>query len=502
MSILSSRAGWSAAVVLAVGLGIAGYVSRERLLSNFNSAVTGDSRDVEKADDDHASDHDHGNADSNRLLLSDSARSNLGLKLGAVRLRDWWRTASMPGVVTEQPGHSERRITASLNGIIVGVHVFPGQTVRPGDPLLDIQPTGELLTTAQASLLRTLQDLELLDMELKRITPLVDSGTLPSRTKIEKEYEKKRMESQRLIQMQELLVRGLAMEQITRIIDTKTLIREFTIRVPERRELTPRANLPVAEQSPAVPQADSPPDAQEVPKGADEAVAPVDPDHVYSIESIDIFPGKLVAPGDELCDLALHTDLNIVGFAFERETSLVGRAIRERWPIQAIFETGEGEQLIRDGLQIRFAENTIDPASRTLRFHIPLENEVLRDDPGEMGIVYRSWLFKPGQKVKLLMPVEQLKQRIVLPADAVVKEGADAYVFRANGSLLERRAVHVEHLDARDAVLKNNGTLAPGDEVALNQAYQLNLALKKTQGGATGGHGHSHAGHDHAGHEH
>ena len=79
------------------------------------------------------------------------------------------------------------------------------------------------------------------------------------------------------------------------------------------------------------------------------------------------------------------------------------------------------------------------------------------------------------------------------PADAVVREGADAYVFRVNGKLFERVGVAVDHLDARVAVIKNDGTLTPGfDVVARNQAYQLNLELKKGQAGGGSGHAHGH----------
>jgi membrane fusion protein, heavy metal efflux system len=97
--------------------------------------------------------------------------------------------------------------------------------------------------------------------------------------------------------------------------------------------------------------------------------------------------------------------------------------------------------------------------------------------------------------VRLLLPIERLKNRVVLPADAVVKEGADSFVFRANGKLLQRIPVQVEHLDARNAVLKQAGALAPGDLIAMNQSYQLNLALKKSQSGER-------SSHDHAGHSH
>ncbi|WP_010585615.1 efflux RND transporter periplasmic adaptor subunit [Schlesneria paludicola] len=454
-------------------------------LLNHSAAATASSNDG------HAHDHeghDHHDHEKSSLSLSEQARTNLGLETGKIELQDWWRSIPIPGIVSEQPGHSERRITTSLNGIIGKVFVFPGQTVHPGDPLFSLQLTGELLTTTQASLLRTLQELELLEIEMKRITPLVESNALPAKAKLEKDYEKKRLESQRLIQMQELLVRGLAPEQITHIIETKTLIREFTIRVPggqtidaEAREFSPGSRSSVI----PIGLLKHLPDQE----STDESKL------VYTIEAIGTFPGKLVQPGDELCDLALHTKLDIVGNAFEKEAPIIAHAIQERWPVRAIFEVTAGDPLIREDLKIRFAENTIDTVTRTLRFHIPLVNEVMGDQEGDHGIVYRSWRFKPGQKVRLMVPLEHLKQQIVLPADAVVKEGADAYVFRVNGKLLERVPVQLEFLDSREAVLKRDRSLAPGDFVAFNQAYQLNLALKKSQGG--GGGGHSHEGHNH-----
>lgn len=83
---------------------------------------------------------------------------------------------------------------------------------------------------------------------------------------------------------------------------------------------------------------------------------------------------------------------------------------------------------------------------------------------------------------------------IVLPARAVTEEGPDAFAFAVNGKKLERRQVHVVYQDGRNVVVANDGALFPGEPVALNNAYQLNLALKKQQGG---GGADPHAGHMH-----
>lgn len=425
----------------------------------------------------------HADEDQNTVPLSEQARANLGLTLGTVELSDYTKNLVIPGVVVEQPGHSERRITTPVAGVVAKVHAFPGQAVRPGDPLLDVQPTGEVLTTTQADLLRTIQEMALADLEIKRLTPLTEGGAVSRRLLLEKEYERKRLDSQKLVQIQELLVRGLTPYQITEIVEHKTLLREFTIHVPGG---TPKSSSQEEEHDhPSV-----------VPTGLSQSSDGLEShaeEIVYTVERIEIFPGKLVQPGDELCDLGLHTELYLEGHAFERDSWLIARMMQEQRPLTALFEGESESPETRDGLLIRYVENTLDATSRTLRFFVPLKNEVIRDAKADNGIVYRSWRFKPGQKVRLLLPEQKLSEQIVLPAAAVVAEGSDAYVFRANGELMERVPVVIEHRDPRYVVLRNDGSVFPSDELAMNHTYQINLALKKQQGSGVD----PHAGHNH-----
>jgi multidrug efflux pump subunit AcrA (membrane-fusion protein) len=418
------------------------------------------------------------------VTLSDQSRENLGLEMAAVVLTDYWRMAMIPAQVIEESGHCEQGISASVHGVIVKIHAFLGQTVHVGDPLFDIQLTSELLATAQSSLLRTLQERELIEQEIKRLTPAVESGAIPQNRLIEKEYEHKRFDAQRLVQVQELLVRGLSPVQIDCIVTTKTLLRELTIRVPQ--------------PSAAAPQE---------PDGTASTIEPKDPANgeaipvvhphssTFTVEEINVHLGKFVQPGDELMHLARHEQLMIEGRAFESDVAAIQRVLTEGWPVTAQFPAGEATPLERSGLSILYVDNIVNEASRSLRFFVPLKNEVVRDNQGANGLTYRTWRFKPGQAARLQLPTERLPQRIVLPADAVVREGADTYVFRANGRRLERVAVVVEHLDRHMAVLKNEGSLTPGfDVVAKNHAYQLNLELKKNHSGGGGhaGHGHDH----------
>ena len=82
------------------------------------------------------------------------------------------------------------------------------------------------------------------------------------------------------------------------------------------------------------------------------------------------------------------------------------------------------------------------------------------------------------------MPVEQWTDRIVLPREAVVQDGAESYVFEKNDGHFDRRAVHVEYRDQDSAVIANDGALTPGKTVVVAGAYQIHLALKNKAGGA------------------
>ena len=91
------------------------------------------------------------------------------------------------------------------------------------------------------------------------------------------------------------------------------------------------------------------------------------------------------------------------------------------------------------------------------------------------------------------MPVEQWESQIVVPVDAVVKEGADWYVFQQNGANFTRVPVHVKHRDQSSAVIANDGSIFPGDVIALKSAHQMQMAIKNKSGGGAD----PHAGHNH-----
>jgi hypothetical protein len=95
--------------------------------------------------------------------------------------------------------------------------------------------------------------------------------------------------------------------------------------------------------------------------------------------------------------------------------------------------------------------------------------------------------------MQLRVPVEEMPLQIVVPVDAVASEGAEMFVFQQNGSHFDRVPVHVKYRDQYSVVIDNDGSLFPGDVIAMRGAHQMQMALKNKSGGAVD----PHAGHNH-----
>ena len=115
------------------------------------------------------------------------------------------------------------------------------------------------------------------------------------------------------------------------------------------------------------------------------------------------------------------------------------------------------------------------------------------DQQSSDGRRFIEWRFKPGQRLELHAPVERWENQLVLPAEAIVEEGAERFVYRRHGAAFERVPVHVEYNDGRAAVVGQVCELSPGDVVAGKGAFQMHLQMKNADGGAVD----THAGHSH-----
>lgn len=410
------------------------------------------------------SSHSNSGGDDDILVLDGSTIKTLGLKQARVRLQDVWRNLRIPATIVEKPGSSEHGLASPVNGIVQKLFIVPGQAVSPGDELFRLRVTDEALSQAQVDLLNAITRMDVIDAELARLEPLIQSGTVSGQRKRELTYERQQLDAQRQLHAQELLMRGLNEEQVEAIVKTRELVRDFVVRLPGHAS-------------------------------HDEKKIGDEEESNYSIESVIARPGTTVKRGDDLCRMAYHSELYLTGSAFENELDAIVKVADDQQPLSAVFGTRDAEYR-REGLGIEYIDNHVDEASQTFSFYIPLKNEVMRDVTNEDGVRFRTWRFKPGQRAHLAVPIEKYADHIRLPVNSIVRDGIHVYVFfylHAHGDEHEYRRVPVEvaFQDEQYAVLKNNGSLKVGRKVAANRAFELNLELKAEAGG--GGHGHGHA---------
>jgi multidrug efflux pump subunit AcrA (membrane-fusion protein) len=409
--------------------------------------------------DDHAG-HDHSDhGDENKLEMSKQAQASIGLKIGEVKLSNYERTISIPGIVQERPGRSRLQVTAPVTGIVTQIDIATGHAVKPGDLMFEIRLTHEELVQAQAQLLSTVEQIDVIRSEITRLEEVTKDGAVAAKTLRERQYELQKEEASLRAQKQSLLLHQLNTTQIEDIIRTRLLLQSMQVRVPAVESST-----------------------------QDEMIT-----SILLVQELLVDRGEQINAGEPLAILADHSQLLIAGEAFEQDTAAISQTKAEHRAITAILEdNAHATQVVQD-LKISFLENKIDANSRTQHFFVLLPNQLLGDPQATQTGSFVEWKFKPGQRMQLRVPVERWSDRIVLPAEAVAQDGVENYVFFAGKGYFKRIAVQVEHRDAQDAVIANDGTLKLGASIAMNGAQQMLLALKNKLGGGVD----PHAGHNH-----
>ncbi|MBS0260589.1 MAG: efflux RND transporter periplasmic adaptor subunit, partial [Planctomycetes bacterium] len=382
--------------------------------------------------------HDHaGHEETSVIELSAQARKNIGLKTAKVKLSTFMRTIPVPGIVVERHGRTKSRVVAPLTGIVTRVHVIEGEAVEPGRPLFDLRLTHEDLVQAQVEFLRIAEELDVVNREIERLRPTAENGAIPKKTLLDRQYELQKLRAGQKAQRESLLLHGFSGNQVDEILETRSLRSNLTICVPDAS----------TEKLPASDRASNPKSS---------------PSRLFVVEEMRVESGRLVTAGDPLLSLADYSELHIEGNAFEQDGQLVADALREHWKITAIVENHTPSGTPVPNLAIVYLSDQIDSATRTLHFYLRLPNEKTRDEVAD-GHRFINWRFKPGQRTQLRVPVEKWPDRIVLPADAVVQDGAESFVFQENGDHLDRRPVQVEYRDLHAVVIAQDGSLFPGD---------------------------------------
>ena len=377
----------------------------------------------------------------------------------AVELKTFVRRVTIPAMVVGRPGRSEIEVTAPLGGRVTRVYPVEGEAVEPNQPLFDLRLTHEELVQAQSAFLRTAEELDVVAREIRRLESVRVPGAIAGKTLRQREYEQQKLQAVFNAQRQSLLLHGLTPQQIDNILKTRTLLQGVTVVAPAH------------------------------PKNGDSH----SPSHPFTVRTLHVRPGQYVDTGVALCQLTDYAELYIEGRAFEHDADALVRAAREGWLIRATRESDSGQSEIVEGLRIVYVANEVEPESRALHFYVGLPNRIVHEARSPDGHRFVTWQYRPGQRMKLHVPVEQWPDRIVLPVDAVAKDGIEYYVFVQNGDHFDRVSVHVEYRDQFSVVVANDGSIFPGDIVVTRGAHQLQMALKNKAGGAPD----PHAGHNH-----
>ena len=436
--------------VLILATGLAAFFTREAWWTYLVPARSG--REAARTDDHH---HDH---PTDRVELSEQAQRNLGLEAVKLAPREYWRTFVIPGVVVDRPGESDRTISARVTGIVTEIRAKPGDTVRPGAVLFKLELVSEALQTLQIELAKSATDLSLATSERDRIANLVKLGTTPA-----SELTKQQNQVDRLTNLQRSLRRqlqlfGFTPEQVARA-ESGEAVTEVTVNAP--KEMSVNA--------------------------------------LYEVKDLKVRLGDQVQAGQGLGTLADHRNLFVEGWAFKTEAKALAIATEQQVKIEVEFtDETPGDWKPHAPLVIHHLANAVDPVNRTFPFYLALDNEA-RTIPRD-GQTYLAWRFRPGQRVRLRVPVEKLTtpgasglgaDPFVLPVGAVVREGPETFAFVQAGDVFIRRPVRVLYEDRSDVVIANDGSITRAELVVKNQAAAINRALK-AQSAEAGGHDHEH----------
>lgn len=478
------RAPWiAAAVFLCAAAALAAATSEHWLPGRGEDGKVGKTADLEhaSADDDHAehnhadhdhddkdlgeADHDHDHADDKDdshqhdaesvIQLSAQGLKNVGYEPLTVEPTDYQRTLSLPAMVVERPGRSQLHVAAPLTGSVMTIFSAPGEAVEPGAPLFELRLTHEELVAAQREFLTTIAKLEVVERELKRLEGL-GAGVVAGKRVLDQQYEQQQLEVALSAAQQAMLLHGLTEEQIGQIRQSRQLLQTVTVDAP-------------------------------APAAADDEGHDC---HLFTIQRLNVTVGEHVEIGDELLVLADHCELYIEALAFEDDAAEIRCACENERPVTAWLVEGQSAPIT--DLQVEYVAGQIDPESRAFKFYVRLPNHVALDRETNDGKRFVEWTYKPGQRMRVSAPVEIWERQLVVPAAAVVAEGAENYVYLRHGDHFERTPIHVLHRDQQNVVVARDGAIHPGDVIAGRGAYQMHLALKNQTGGGVD----PHAGHN------
>ena len=385
---------------------------------------------------------------SQQVVLSPQAQRNLALTSAPLKSGIYWKTIDVPGRIVDRPGISDRGVVAPVTAIVIAVHHYAGDTVQPGEPLFTLRLVGESFQTSQTELFKAIKDREIAEEQIDRLDDVAAAGGIAGSRLIELRNTVRRLDVSINAYRQDLQIRGLSAEQINEITQGN-FVSEVVVQAPEQDQ----SLLASVSQS----LADLP---------------------AYELQELSVELGQQVQAGQRLCTLSHHLSLFVEGQAFRQELPLLQDAAESGLPIaiELVEDSPSDWETPLPSLAIHHISNNLDEDNRTISFFLTLQNQFRTYQ--RAGQKQYLWRFRPGQRVRLKVNVEKLDGVFVVPAEAVVQEGPEFFVFRHNGDTFDRKPVHVVHRTQNEVVIANDGSVPAGIFVAQVGAAQLNRVLK------------------------
>jgi membrane fusion protein, heavy metal efflux system len=461
---MARRAWRSATLLLAVFLlGAGGWWA-------FNHPLRTEQQEAHHDEGDHA-DHGSGGGANETVKLTSQARKNLALVSKPLELTTYWRTIDLPGVIVDRPGISDRGVVAPVTGVVTRVHAFPGDTVSPNAPLFSIRLASDSLHASQLELFKAAREIEIARSQMKRLSQAAQSGALAQSRIIEMENQIERLDATVLAYRQDLKAHSLTADDIESVARGE-FITEIVVKAPTEQALR----------------------VSEVALASAEEIDPPQLPFSFEMQSLNVELGQQVQAGSVLCHLADHRALMIEGRGFKDDMPLLQQAVSNGWEVEVEYELSEAAGSwppLPSRIPIQHIANSVDAETRTFTFFLPLSNQWRTYD--QSGRTRLLWRFRPGGRVRLRIPVEKFANVLVVPKQAVYREGPEAYVFRQNGDYFDRRPVHILYEDRLNVALANDISVRSGFFIAQSGAASLNRVLKSqsSQGAAPGLHVHA-----------
>ncbi|WP_145028348.1 efflux RND transporter periplasmic adaptor subunit [Caulifigura coniformis] len=441
-------------------------------------------------EEDHPHDdgHDHSHGSENSIEISPQAMKSLGLDDSTLKpavLSTYRQSITVPAIIVGRPGRTRLEASTPIAGVITHVHAVQGEAVQPGAVLFQLRITAEAMVNSQMNLLRLLGELDVETREIARLSKAVDTGAVASRNLLERQYAQEKLQSQVDALREGLRLVGLSDRQIEEIVANRKLLKELLIVAPSHDDHSDE-ELKLADSS-------VDPAAFHTASGKEDSAEGDEESRPLILQEVLIHKGETVAAGQTLAVLTDNSELFIEGQAFEQDAAWMTEAVRKGWKASAAITAPGGRTVVIEDLAFAYTGSVVDADARTLPIYVRLPNVVERSEKSPDGQSFIDWRYRPGQRLQLRIPVVEWKDRFVLPADAIARDGLDSFVFRQNGRKFDRVRVTVEYRDRDTVVVADDNQLYPGNVIALRGAHQLQMALKNRSGGAVD----PHAGHNH-----